>query len=103
MLRFSEYLTEDLISVNGKGKRFPQFGNVVIMAGGAGSGKGHILDKLLGIEGHTYNVDDLKKLSPRSPLLRKKAKEKLGVDLKKYDTTIPGQEDVLKDDEKTGE
>ncbi|UQJ94980.1 hypothetical protein IANJMKHF_00074 [Klebsiella phage CPRSA] len=53
-------LTEALITFGGRA--YPKFGQVVILAGGAGSGKGFTLEKLLGIEGITLDVDALKKL-----------------------------------------
>ena len=47
-------LMEALITFGGKA--YPKFGNVVIMAGGAGSGKGFVKDNLVGIEGFTFDV-----------------------------------------------
>ncbi len=41
---FSE-LSEALITF--AGQAYPKFGNVIILAGGAGSGKGFIKDKLI--------------------------------------------------------
>ena len=41
-----EVLLEKLITFGGKA--YPKFGNIVIMAGGAGSGKGFVKDKLVG-------------------------------------------------------
>ena len=53
-------LQEALITFGGK--PYPKFGNIVILAGGAGSGKGFIRDKLLGIEGKVLDADQLKQL-----------------------------------------
>lgn len=39
------------------------FGNVLIMAGGAGSGKGFVLSNLVGLKGKVLDVDQLKKLA----------------------------------------
>ena len=50
-------LLEALITFGGQA--YPKFGNVVIMAGGAGSGKGFVKDKLVGVEGFTFDVDAL--------------------------------------------
>jgi len=97
MIRFSEFITEDLITFNGKA--FPKFGNVVIMAGGAGSGKGLVKNLLLGIEGWIYDVDELKKMVVKSPALIARAASQFGVDLTKYDTSKAGQENVLSDPE----
>ena len=50
MLSFNDHkfgnLTEKLITF--ANKAYPKFGNVIIMAGGAGSGKGFVKDKLVG-------------------------------------------------------
>ena len=56
-----ENLDEALITF-GK-SAYPRGGHVVILAGGASSGKGFITDKLLGIEGKTFDVDILKQLA----------------------------------------
>lgn len=39
------------------------FGNVLIMAGGAGSGKGFVLSNLVGLKGKILDVDQLKKMA----------------------------------------
>jgi len=45
------------------GKRaYPKSGHIVILAGGAASGKGFVIQNLLGIEGKIMDVDDLKRL-----------------------------------------
>lgn len=61
MLSFKEYLelNEDLITF-GK-KAYPKFGNAIILAGGAGSGKGFVIEQLFGIEARVIDTDDLKK------------------------------------------
>ncbi len=87
---FEEYnkiLNEKLITF-GKSP-YPKFNTVVIMAGGAGSGKGFIKNKLLGVEGFTFDVDALKQLAMRTPVIIQKAKEKTGVDLDKLDLKNP--------------
>ena len=57
-MRFKDYLDEALITFNKKA--YPRFGNIVILAGGAASGKGFVTDKLLGINGKVFDVDELK-------------------------------------------
>jgi len=74
-----DILLEKLITVGGRA--YPKFGNVVIMAGGAGSGKGFIKDKLLGLEGAIFDVDALKTLAAKVPVIRKKIKDEMGLDL----------------------
>lgn len=53
-----EYLMEKLITFGGKA--YPRNNQVLILAGGAGSGKGWVLKNLVGLEGKTINVDDFK-------------------------------------------
>lgn len=87
-----ESLYEALITFGGKA--YPKFGNVVIMAGGAASGKGFVLDKLVGIEGKVFNVDDLKSLALRADKIKARVKREMGVDLSKLQLKNP--EDVGK-------
>ena len=82
MISFSEYkntLNEVLITF-GK-KQYPRFGHVVILAGGAASGKGFIKDKLMGIEGKTLDVDELKRLVLLSTKIKEKIKKIYGVNI----------------------
>lgn len=80
-------LNEVLITFNRKA--YPKFGNVVILAGGAGSGKGFIMKNLLGIEGKVFDVDALKGLVINSTNLAAKVKRETGEDLKKFDLRNP--------------
>ena len=68
-------------------KAYPKSGNVLILAGGAGSGKGFVLNNLVGLEGKKFDVDDLKSLALRAPKLRKRIKKELDVDLAKMNLT----------------
>ena len=62
------------------------FGQVVILAGGAGSGKGTILKNLLDIKGKVFDVDELKSWMTRIPEWRKELQKALpSVDLDKPD------------------
>ena len=45
------------------------------------SGKGFVKDKLLGIEGFVYDVDEIKKLALVAPSLSKKLKSQYGIDV----------------------
>ena len=98
MLSFNEFeygnLTEKLITF--AGRAYPKFGNVIIMAGGAGSGKGFVKDKLVGAEGFTFDVDELKKLSARTPAIIKKVKDELDVDLRALGRNMKNPENVSK-------
>lgn len=84
MKKFND-IVESLVLLNEKlitlgGKVYPPFGNVVIMAGGAGSGKGFIKSNLIGLEGANFDVDELKKLAIKSDKIEQKVKEEMGID-----------------------
>ena len=79
MQNTAEDLMEKLITFGGKA--YPKFGNIVIMAGGAGSGKGFVLNKLVGVEGKVFDVDELKRLASKTPAIKKRVKKELGVDI----------------------
>ena len=87
MKSFSTFINEALITF-GK-KAYPKFGQVVIMAGGAGSGKGFILEKLVGIEGKVLDVDAVKGLAMASIKLAAKIKAETGQDITKFDLKKP--------------
>jgi hypothetical protein len=87
-------LVEALITFGGKA--YPKFGNIVIMAGGAGSGKGFVKDKLVGIEGRVFDVDELKTLAAKTPAIRRKVKAEFGVDLENLAANLKNPENVAK-------
>lgn len=87
MFTFSDFINEKLIIFGGKA--YPKFGNIVIMAGGAGSGKGFQLEKLLGIEGKIFDVDALKKLAINSDKFAARIKQETGNDIKTFDLKNP--------------
>lgn len=95
MLSFSDYfanqeqmiISEKLMTFGGKA--YPKFGNVVLVVGGAGSGKGFQLDKLVGIEGKVFDVDALKMLAIKSTVFAARVKEETGYDLKQFDMKVP--------------
>ena len=76
-----DILLEKLITFGGKA--YPKFGNVVIMAGGAGSGKGFVKDNLVGLEGKVFDVDALKTAAAKAPKIIAKVKAETGQDLAK--------------------
>jgi hypothetical protein len=103
MLSFKQHfvtsLEEALITFGGKA--YPKFGQVVILAGGAGSGKGFVKTELLGIEGFSFDVDELKLLVTRTPAILKKVKDEFGFDLSELDpvknpTALKNPENVFK-------
>ena len=88
-----EMLSEALITF--QNQVYPLFGNVVILAGGAGSGKGFVKDKLLGIEGWVFDVDELKKLSLKSDKINQVSIEEYGKDLSSLSLKNPGDTEFL--------
>jgi hypothetical protein len=92
--QYGEILLEKLITFGGKA--YPNFGNVVIMAGGAGSGKGFVLDNLVGIEGKVMDVDALKTAAAKSPLIRKRVKAETGLDIEEIASDLKNPENVGK-------
>lgn len=92
METYKNFITEKLM-IFGK-SAYPKFGNVVILAGGAGSGKGYQLENLLGIEGKVLDVDFLKDLAIKSKIFAEKVKSETGYDIKNFNLKIP--ENVMK-------
>lgn len=90
----AEALLEKLITFGGKA--YPKFGNIVVMAGGAGSGKGFILSNLVGMEGKVFDVDELKTLASKTPAIQKRVKDELGVDLADLASNLKNPENVGK-------
>jgi len=86
VLSFEKFMAEEFGELSEKlitfaKQAYPKFGNILILAGGAGSGKGFIKDTLVGMEGFTFDVDALKTLAAKTPMIVKKVKDELGVDL----------------------
>lgn len=90
----AELLVEKLITFGGSA--YPRFGNVVIMAGGAGSGKGFVLKNLVGIEGKVFDVDELKKIAAKSAVINKRVKAEFDVDLKDLASKLKNPDNVSK-------
>jgi hypothetical protein len=92
---FKEYLNE--VAIQFGRKAYPKFGQVVILMGGAGSGKGFVKDKLLSIEGKTFDVDEMKRLAISSKIFAAKVKSETGLDLKKLDLRKPADVSTVHD------
>lgn len=90
----AEALLEKLITFGGKA--YPKYGNIVLMAGGAGSGKGFVLGNLVGVEGKVFDVDELKTLASKTPAIQKRVKAELGVDLADLASNLKNPENVGK-------
>jgi predicted kinase len=89
-----DILLEKLITVGGKA--YPKFGNVVIMAGGAGSGKGFVKSNLVGMEGIDIDVDALKQLAAKAPMIKKRVSQEMGIDIEKLAANLKKPENVSK-------
>lgn len=92
MATFKEFfagktLSEKLITFGGKA--YPKFGQVLILAGGSGSGKGFVLDNIVGIEGNVIDVDTLKRLAVSSTKFAARVEDDLGYSIKSLDLTKP--------------
>ncbi len=94
MQNTAEDLLEKLITFGGKA--YPKFGNIVVMAGGAGSGKGFVLSKLVGVEGKVFDVDELKRLASKTPAIQRRVKKDLGVDIEALGKDLKNPENVSK-------
>lgn len=87
----STELNEALITF---GKKRPKFGQVILLAGGAGSGKGFVTDTLIGVQAKVMDVDQVKSqiIHPATFKLNQKIQAKYGIDVSKLDLSNP--EDV---------
>ena len=84
-----EIINEALIVLGARA--YPKFGQVVIMAGGSGSGKGFVVDNLLAVQGKIFDVDELKSMAVRMPMLKKRIKIEYGLDVDTVDLRDPKQ------------
>lgn len=84
---YDKTLEEALIVLNKKA--YPKFGNIVILAGGAGSGKGFVVENLLGMDGKILDVDKLKKLVQKSTDFAARIKKETGEDIAHFDLKVP--------------
>jgi hypothetical protein len=95
MLTFEEHLDQDRFNelnealITFGGRAYPKFNNIVIMAGGAGSGKGFVQSTLIGMEGRVFDVDALKSLGLRASKLKTRIKRELGVDTQNLNLKNP--------------
>lgn len=92
-MKFKSYLHESQLdeALITLGNKRPKFGQVVLLAGGAGSGKGFVTDKLLGIQGKIMDVDQVKSqiIHPGTLALNKKVQDKYGIDVTKLNLRNP--------------
>ena len=90
----AEMLMEKLITFGGQA--YPNYGHIVLMAGGAGSGKGFVLSNLVGVEGKVFDVDELKTMASKTPAIKRRVAQELGVDLEDLASNLKNPENVGK-------
>jgi hypothetical protein len=95
LIPFTEFIKLDEKLITFGKKAYPKFNQVVIMAGGGGSGKGFIQKNLLGIEGIVLDVDAVKELAMRSTELSAKIFKETGKDITKFDLRTPADVSTL--------
>jgi hypothetical protein len=95
MIKFKDflYLAEKLITLGGKS--YPKYGNVVVLSGGAASGKSFIVKNLLGLDAKTIDVDDIKKYAQKTQSLIDSIKKSHNIDISKLDMRIPKNVSLL--------
>lgn len=80
MMTFADFynkyeLNERALNIGNRSVSYPKYNNVLILAGGAGSGKSTILNDVITFRGKLFNVDEIKhaliKLDDHSALRRK--------------------------------
>ena len=88
-----ENINEALIVLGNQA--YPNFGQIVIMSGGSGSGKGFVINKLLAVQGKIFDVDALKTLSVKSNLIKKTILDKFGINIETLDIRNPEHTSIL--------
>ena len=60
MKAFKEFLEERALNIGDKSVSYPKFGNILILAGDAGAGKGCASTRMIAFEGKRFDVDTIK-------------------------------------------
>lgn len=84
--------TESMITLGGKA--YPHYGQVLILAGGAGSGKTFQLKNIIGIDGKVLDVDKFKDLAIHNSVVQGIIKRRCGVDLTNKALNLSNPDDV---------
>lgn len=92
-MKFKSYLSENTLdeALITFGNKRPEFGQVILLAGGAGSGKGFVTDTLIGVQAKVMDVDQVKSqiIHPGTVKLNKKVQDKYGIDVTKLNLRNP--------------
>ncbi len=98
-MNFKNYLTEQSLdeALITFGNKRPKFGQVILLAGGAGSGKGFVTDTLIGVQAKIMDVDQVKSqiIHPGTLKLNKKIRAKYGIDVTKLNLKNPADVALL--------
>lgn len=92
MQSFFEFIEERQLLLN---KSYPRYGHALILAGGAASGKGFNLSNVIGFQGKTFDVDEVKSQLARLAAIKpdtkyaKEFKAMFGYDLASYNSKNP--------------
>lgn len=92
-------LTEKALNVGNRSIAYPKSGQILILAGGAGSGKGFASKKVLAFEGKRFDVDELKEkmIKGNSKIICQKFKEQTGRNITTLDLGNPEDTSILHD------
>lgn len=92
-------LTEKALNVGNRSIAYPKSGQILILAGGAGSGKGFASKKVIAFEGKRFDVDELKEKMIRgnSKIICQKFKEQKGRDITSLNLGNPADTSILHD------
>lgn len=60
MLSFCKFLEEKVLNIGDRSVAYPKFGNILICAGGSGSGKSFVVNKMFSFEGKRFDTDNIK-------------------------------------------
>lgn len=91
-----EELLDEKAIVLGK-RAYPKEGNILILAGGAGSGKGFASKKVIAFDGKRFDVDELKSqlIAGKSGTVAKKFKDETGRDITSLSLSDPNDVETL--------
>ena len=77
-------LEESKILFIGSKSNYTNNNHILILAGGAGSGKGYVLSSVIGFEGKKFDVDDIKKRVAQLGSAKSEIAKKIQKDFKEY-------------------
>ena len=90
-------LTERALNLGNRTVTYPKSGQILILAGGAGSGKGFASKKVIAFDGKRFDVDELKEkmIKGHSKIICQKFKEQTGRDITTLNLSNPEDTSIL--------